>query len=138
MNTNSFKADILLLITAIIWGAAFVAQRVGMDYMGPFTFNAVRFALGAIALLPLIYRIDREKKRDGTYQEVDSGSFFKGSLIAGGALFLGATLQQWGLIYTTAGNAGFITGLYVVFVPILGLFSSRKPDCLPGLGQCWP
>ncbi len=70
MNTKSFKADILLLITAIIWGAAFVAQRVGMDYVGPLTFNAVRFALGAVALLPLICRLDAEKKRDGTYQEV--------------------------------------------------------------------
>ncbi|NDV24155.1 DMT family transporter [Desulfovibrio sp. JC022] len=126
MNTKSFKADILLLITAIIWGAAFVAQRVGMDYMGPLTFNAVRFALGAAALIPLIQRIDREKKKDGTYQEVDKRSFFKGSLIAGGALFLGATFQQWGLVYTTAGNAGFITGLYVVFVPIMGLFFKQK------------
>ncbi|TIH14631.1 DMT family transporter [Marinifilum sp. JC120] len=126
MSTKSFKADILLLITAIIWGAAFVAQRVGMDYMGPLTFNAVRFALGAAALLPLIQRIDREKKKDGTYQEVDKGSFFKGSLVAGGALFLGATFQQWGLVYTTAGNAGFITGLYVVFVPIMGLFFKQK------------
>lgn len=132
MNTKSFKADILLLITAVIWGAAFVAQRVGMDYMGPLTFNAVRFALGAAALLPLIQRIDREKKKDGTYQEVDKRSFIKGSLIAGGALFLGATFQQWGLVYTTAGNAGFITGLYVVFVPIMGLFSSRKQACLLG------
>ncbi|WP_432738728.1 DMT family transporter [Maridesulfovibrio sp. FT414] len=126
MNTRSFKADILLMITAIIWGAAFVAQRVGMDYMGPLTFNAVRFALGTIALLPLIMRIDRDKKRDGTYQEVDFPSFIKGSLLAGGALFMGATLQQWGLVYTTAGNAGFITGLYVVFVPIFGLFFRQK------------
>ncbi len=126
MSTKSFKADILLMITAIIWGAAFVAQRVGMDYMGPLTFNAVRFALGTFALIPLIQRIDREKKRDGTYQEVDMSSFMKGSILAGGALFLGATFQQWGLVYTTAGNAGFITGLYVVFVPIFGLFFKQK------------
>ncbi|WP_415719191.1 DMT family transporter [Maridesulfovibrio sp.] len=126
MNTKSLKADMLLLITAIIWGAAFVAQRVGMDFMGPLTFNAVRFALGAAALVPLIKRIDREKKKDGTYLEVDKKSFIKGSLIAGGALFMGATFQQWGLVYTTAGNAGFITGLYVVFVPIMGLFFKQK------------
>lgn len=126
MNTRSFKADILLLITAIIWGAAFVAQRIGMDYMGPLTFNAVRFALGALALIPLIQRMDREKKHDGTYQEVEISSFVKGSILAGGALFLGATFQQWGLVYTTAGNAGFITGLYVVFVPIFGLFFKQK------------
>lgn len=126
MNTRSLKADILLLITAIIWGAAFVAQRVGMDYVGPLTFNAVRFALGSLALLPLIRRLDREKKKDGTYLKTDSRNFIKGSLIAGGALFMGATLQQWGLVYTTAGNAGFITGLYVVFVPIFGLFFKQK------------
>ncbi|WP_320171507.1 DMT family transporter [Maridesulfovibrio sp.] len=126
MNTKSLKADILLLITAIIWGAAFVAQRVGMDYVGPLTFNAVRFALGAAALLPLIVRLDKERRKDGTYQKVDPKSFVKGCLIAGGALFMGATLQQWGLVYTTAGNAGFITGLYVVFVPIFGLFFKQK------------
>ncbi|CCO23075.1 DMT family transporter [Maridesulfovibrio hydrothermalis] len=126
MTDRSLKADILLLITAIIWGAAFVAQRVGMDYMGPLTFNAVRFALGAVALLPLIYSLDREKKKDGTYRKVELGSFLKGSLIAGGALFLGATFQQWGMVYTTAGNAGFITGLYVVFVPVFGLFFKQK------------
>ncbi len=135
MNTKSLKADILLLITAVIWGAAFVAQRVGMDYMGPLTFNAVRFALGAAALLPLIMRIDGAKKKDGTYQQVDKSSFIKGSLVAGGALFLGATFQQWGLVYTTAGNAGFITGLYVVFVPIMGLFFKQKTGLPTWIGS---
>ncbi|WP_291330024.1 DMT family transporter [Desulfovibrio sp. UCD-KL4C] len=126
MQSKNLKADLLLLITAMIWGAAFVAQRVGMDYVGPFTFNAVRFALGAAALLPLIHRLDREKKKDGTYKKLDIKLFLTGGIIAGSALFLGSTLQQWGLVYTTAGNAGFITGLYVVFVPILGLFVKQK------------
>ena len=126
MKGKNFKADILLLITAIIWGASFVAQRVGMDYVGPLTFNAVRFALGSCALFPLIYYMDREKKKDGTYEKIDMSSFFRGSVIAGSALFFGATLQQWGIIYTTAGNAGFITGLYVVIVPIVGLFIGQK------------
>ncbi len=126
MQSKNIKADVLLLITAMIWGAAFVAQRVGMDYVGPFTFNAVRFALGAFALFPLIHRLDSEKKKDGTYKKLDINQFFKGSLIAGLALFLGSTLQQWGLVYTTAGNAGFITGMYVVFVPIMGLLFKQK------------
>ncbi|SMF24229.1 DMT family transporter [Desulfovibrio gilichinskyi] len=126
MQSKNLKADVLLLITAMIWGAAFVAQRVGMDFVGPLTFNAVRFALGAVALLPLIHRLDREKKKDGTYKKLDIKQFFIGGIIAGSALFLGATLQQWGLVYTTAGNAGFITGLYVVFVPIMGLFFKQK------------
>ncbi|SDK47465.1 Permease of the drug/metabolite transporter (DMT) superfamily [Maridesulfovibrio ferrireducens] len=126
MQSKNIKADVLLLITAMIWGTAFVAQRVGMDYVGPLTFNAVRFALGAIALLPLVYRMDREKKKDGTYKKLDMNQFFKGSLITGVVLFLGASLQQWGIVYTTAGNAGFITGLYVVIVPIMGLFFKQK------------
>lgn len=126
MQSKNLKADVLLLITAMIWGAAFVAQRVGMDYVGPLTFNAVRFALGAVALFPLIHRLDREKKKDGTYKKLDIRQFFIGGIIAGSALFLGSTLQQWGLVYTTAGNAGFITGLYVVFVPIIGLFFKQK------------
>ncbi|OEU68933.1 MAG: hypothetical protein BA863_11370 [Desulfovibrio sp. S3730MH75] len=134
MQSKNIKADVLLLITAMIWGAAFVAQRVGMDYVGPLTFNAVRFALGALALLPLIHRLDSEKKKDGTYKKLDMNQFFKGSLIAGLALFLGSTLQQWGLVYTTAGNAGFITGMYVVFVPIMGLFFKQKTGLPTWLG----
>lgn len=80
MDAKSFKADILLTITAVIWGAAFVAQRVGMDYMGPLTFNATRFILGSAALVPLIMRIDRERKKDGTYQNVNMPEFIRGSL----------------------------------------------------------
>ena len=134
MQSKNLKADVLLLITAMIWGAAFVAQRVGMDYVGPLTFNAVRFALGAAALLPLIHRLDREKKKDGTYKKLDIKQFLTGGVIAGSALFLGSTLQQWGLVYTTAGNAGFITGLYVVFVPILGLFVKQKTGLATWIG----
>ncbi len=126
MSAKSIKADLLLLTTAIIWGAAFVAQRVGMDYVGPLTFNGARFALGAAALLPLIYRQDSEKKQEGSHIPADLRQLATGGTIAGIALFAGATLQQWGLVYTTAGNAGFITGLYVVLVPILGLFWKQK------------
>lgn len=124
MRQGTIKADILLLITATIWGFAFVAQRVGMDYVGPFTFNAVRFALGSLSLIPLILLL---QKRQESHAETKRKSSFKGGLLAGVALFAGASLQQAGLVYTTAGNAGFITGLYVVIVPILGLFWRQRP-----------
>jgi len=131
MKQGTLKADCLLLITAMIWGFAFVAQRVGMDYVGPFTFNAVRFALGSLSLIPLILLL---KKRQSKPQSRGNISVLKGGLLAGVALFAGASLQQAGLVYTTAGNAGFITGLYVVIVPILGLFWRQRPHTGTWLG----
>jgi len=113
----SLQADLLLLLTATIWGFAFVAQRMGMAHVGPFTFNGVRFALGALALLPLIAR----HRAGGWRPALPLRTVLKGGGAAGAALFIGASLQQVGLVYTTAGNAGFITGLYVVIVPLLGL-----------------
>lgn len=118
MNIRTLQSDALLLLTAIIWGFAFVAQRVGMEYVGPFTFNGVRFALGGLSLLPLLY-INRKPAM--TLQNNSLKPAIFGGLLAGGALFIGASLQQVGIIYTTAGKAGFITGLYVVLVPIMGL-----------------
>jgi drug/metabolite transporter (DMT)-like permease len=122
MNSSTARANILLLLTAMIWGAAFVAQRVGMDHMGPLTFNAVRFALGSAALLPLISWL--EKRR--TVSPPPLSTLMRGGMLMGLALFLGAWLQQFGLCYTTAGKAGFITGLYVVFVPLIGIFLGQR------------
>jgi drug/metabolite transporter (DMT)-like permease len=125
---TTYKADSLLMLTAIIWGGAFVAQRVGMDYVGPLTFNGVRFALGAFTLLPLALRGNKNK---GTGQDLDNNFSSKQAILGGGlaglVLFAGASLQQVGLIYTTAGKAGFITGLYVVIVPILGMLWKQWP-----------
>lgn len=131
MKQGTLKADCLLLITAMIWGFAFVAQRVGMDYVGPFTFNAVRFALGSLSLIPLILLL---QKRQPQPQAQTNKPFLKGGLLAGVALFAGASLQQAGLVHTTAGNAGFITGLYVVIVPILGLFWRQRPHAGTWIG----
>jgi len=122
MNSRTTRANILLLLTAMIWGAAFVAQRVGMDHMGPLTFNAVRFALGSAALLPLIAFLDKKR----TVAPPPFSTLLKGGVLMGLALFLGAWLQQFGLCYTTAGKAGFITGLYVVFVPLIGIFLGQR------------
>ena len=128
MKSGTIKSDALLLITAIIWGFAFVAQRVGMDYVGPFTFNGIRFAIGSLSLLPLVMlgRGERTSSRD-----ILPPAGLKTILLGGGALglalFSGASLQQIGLVYTTAGKAGFITGLYVIIVPILGLIWRQQP-----------
>lgn len=134
MNTQNrlLQSDSLLLVTALIWGFAFVAQRVGMNYVGPFTFNGIRFALGCLVLLPLLWR-----NLNRTVPKADQAgrkTLLGGGALAGVVLFAGASFQQVGLVYTTAGNAGFITGLYVVIVPLLGLFQRRRPGRETWLG----
>ncbi len=109
MKSKHLWADLALLFVAIIWGGAFVAQRLGMTMVGPFTFNAARFALGGFVLLPFVLRA-RHRDQAATWWD---------GIVLGGLLFGGSTLQQIGLIYTSAGKAGFITGLYVVLVPLL-------------------
>ncbi len=112
------RADLLLLITAIIWGFAFVAQRIGMSHMGPFTFNAIRFSLGALSLVPFWL----VRRRKGTTDPSFSiKKFGLPVVLTGLVLFAGSSLQQVGLVGTTAGKAGFITGLYVILVPLLAL-----------------
>ena len=124
MKLTSRKANLLLMIAAVIWGFSFVAQRVGMRYVGPLTFNGVRFALGAAALIPLL--MWERKNGPKAVGGGDRALVLKGGVVAGLVLFMGATLQQYGVVYTTAGKAGFITGLYVVFVPLLGLLVGQK------------
>ena len=128
MKSGIVKSDALLLTTAIIWGFAFVAQRVGMDYVGPFTFNGIRFAIGSLSLLPLVI-LSRDEQKPS--RNILASAGLKTILLGGGALglalFSGASLQQIGLVYTTAGKAGFITGLYVIIVPILGLIWRQQP-----------
>lgn len=127
MKNKELRSSILLLLTAAIWGFAFVAQRIGMDYLGPFTFNAIRFALGSISLIPVIYFLGNGKK-NRKQDKISRKRLIIYGMIAGSVLFTGATLQQIGLKYTTAGNAGFITSLYIVIVPILGLFLRQRSN----------
>lgn len=116
------------MLTALIWGSAFVAQRVGMNYVGPLTFNGVRFALGALVLLPLMrWRNQYTRSKDRIHQTNVAWHGLWGGGLAGLMLFSGATLQQVGLVYTTAGKAGFITGLYVIIVPMMGWFLGHRP-----------
>jgi len=113
------KAIAMLWLTAAIWGFAFVAQRAGMVHVGPFIFNGLRFLLGSLSLLPLIFWLNhREKKK----VLLISPGLFRGGLAAGIVLFVAASLQQAGIVYTQAGKAGFITGLYVLIVPAIGIF----------------
>lgn len=115
--SKSAQSNLLLLITAAIWGMAFVAQRVGMDHLGPFAFNGARFALGTISLIPVYFIFRRMSGNNDT----SAFTLIQYGVIAGIFLFFGASFQQVGIQYTTAGKAGFITGLYIVFVPIAGL-----------------
>ena len=120
-----WKYDLLLILTACIWGSAFVAQRIGMRYIGPFFYNGIRFAIGSLFLVPLwIYRAHQTHRNRRSRHS--SASLLLGGLAAGAVLFLGASLQQIGIVYTTAGKSGFITGLYVILVPIMGLAWGQK------------
>ena len=120
MKNQTCKSNILLLFAAIIWGFAFVAQRVGMEYVGPFTFNGVRFAIGSLSLIPLMIYFNNTKYRKS--KSLNLKNVYIAGFLAGLLLFLGSSFQQVGLIGTTAGKAGFITGLYIVIVPICGIF----------------
>lgn len=123
------KSNILLLITAAIWGSAFVAQRVGMDYIGPFTYSGVRFLIGGLALIPVAMWIRRWQAKQAlgnAEKHENSKGLLRASLICGVVLFGGVTLQQIAMVYTTAGKGGFITSLYIVLVPIMGLAFKQK------------
>lgn len=114
---ETMHSNLMLLMAAAIWGMGFVAQRLGMDHMGPYTFNGLRFLLGALSLLPLLLWLRvRQPSHPAPVK-----SLLTGGLLAGGVLFAAATLQQVGLLYTTAAKAGFITGFYIIIVPLLGL-----------------
>ncbi|EQB2604811.1 DMT family transporter [Aeromonas salmonicida] len=117
------RSNMMLLMAAAIWGLGFVAQRLGMDHMGPYTFNGLRFLLGAASLLPLLWWL---KSRQPAGQSDDRRLLLTGGLLAGAVLFSAASLQQVGLLYTTAAKAGFITGLYIILVPVIGLALRHK------------
>lgn len=117
----------MLLLTAFIWGTAFVAQSVGMDYLEPFTFNGVRCLIGAIALLPCIWFFNRGKEKENKINDENAKrDLIKGGIACGILLFAASSLQQIGLVYTAAGKAGFITAFYIVLVPVFGIFLHKK------------
>lgn len=150
MNTQKMplKNSLCLLLAATIWGIAFVAQSVGMEYVGPFTFNGVRSLIGAAVLVPVIFLLNRSKdtastaadspaaefpatgaKNADTSSPYNSRDLWIGGIACGIALFAASNFQQFGIKYTTVGKAGFITACYIVIVPIIGLFLKKK--CSP-------
>ena len=130
MNQQNIKIKslILLFLTAVIWGIAFVAQSVGMEYVKPFTFNGVRCLLGGVVLLPVIYVFSKKKTTEEKKTE-DKNALWLGGTLCGLCLCAASCFQQIGLQYTTAGKAGFLTALYIVLVPMIGIFFKKK--CSP-------
>lgn len=129
---KQLRANLLLLLTAMIWGAAFVAQSVSMDYVGPFTFLCTRSILGGVVLLPVIAVMGKRKQEKSAEKSESRRILFLGGICCGIMLFIGSALQQVGIQYTTAGKAGFITAMYMVLVPICGLFFGKRPG-----GKTW-
>ncbi len=122
-------ARLMLLLTAFIWGSTFVAQRISTDTIGPFSYNMIRFFIGSLALLPVMSFF-----KDSIPTRKAALPFWMAAALAGFFLFAGASLQQIGLAGTTASKAGFITALYIVFVPIIGLFLGHRLPYLAILG----
>ncbi len=125
---KNIKGELMLILTAVIWGTSFVSQKLGMNYVEPFTFGASRFLLGALVLIPVILIFDRSNNKNNAKANDDAYSrkdLITGGILCGSALFLGASFQQIGIVYTTAGKAGFITALYIVLVPLFGLFMKK-------------
>ncbi|MBQ7535563.1 MAG: DMT family transporter [Stomatobaculum sp.] len=127
-----FLGSVLLLVTAVIWGCAFVAQSVAMDFVKPFTFCAARFVLSGTALVPFLLIRKRMGFDDGCSIRSGRGrarfrTALTGGMICGCFLFLGSILQQIGIQYTTTGKAGFLTALYIILVPIYSTFLGKKP-----------
>ncbi|HEY1027583.1 MAG TPA: DMT family transporter [Pseudomonas sp.] len=123
MRSQALRADLLMLITAMIWGSVFVAQQLGMENIGPFLYSGLRFMLASLVLIPVIVLMQRRKRKPAPST---SRGLILGGVIMGLALATGINLQQVGLMFTTVTNSGFITGLYVIVVPLLGLFIGQK------------
>lgn len=142
MYHSEAKGTIFLLITALIWGSAFVAQSIGMDYIGPFTFSAARDVIAIIVLMPVIL-LFTDKRDNGTYPPIWQQLKPDAVTLTGGAwcgltLGIADTLQQVGISMTTAGKAGFITAIYIVLVPLMGFFIGRKVSRIIVFCVSWP
>ena len=119
---TDMRDDLILLLTDFIWGLAFVYQRSGMDHIGPITFTFGRFLIGALAIVPLWYVMEKPKQIFA-FNKINRNAALLGLVLTSGML-----LQQWGMVYTTAGRAGFLTGVYLIFVPLIGLFFRNKTE----------
>lgn len=125
---QQIKSSLILLLTATIWGVAFVAQSVGMEYIGPFTFNAIRCVLGAMVLIPVILVL-KKKKETGTenQEKEDKKTLWMGGIACGVILCIASNLQQFGIMEASVGKSGFFTALYIVMIPVIGIFIGKRP-----------
>lgn len=130
---KKIKYSLMLFLTAVIWGIAFSAQSAGMEYVGGFTFNCVRSLIGAVALIPVIFLMRRRRTAEER-KDTDKGKLLQGGICCGILLCVASNLQQNGIRYTTVGKAGFITALYIVLVPLFGLFLHKKVGKLVWVG----
>lgn len=128
MNRFILRQSFLLFLTSVIWGVAFVAQSAGMAYVGPFTYNGVRSVLGGLVLLPCIVLLDRVRgiAKNNANGIQNRNQLFLGGLSCGLILFAASSFQQFGIQYTSVGKAGFITAMYILLVPIMGIFIHKK------------
>lgn len=129
---NKLRGSLAILVATVIWGSAFIAQSVGMDYIGPFTFQTMRSVLAVPFLIVVIFLIERNPAK--SIEKWMQPELWKAGLPCGIALFIAAGLQQMGIVHTTAGKAGFITAMYIVLVPILGIFLHKKPPITSWIG----
>ncbi len=126
---GNLLGSLCLLLAAFVWGVAFVAQTEGMEYVGPFTFQGLRFIIAVIVLLPVMFVTDSIKKKQGTYVPLTKEQkvyHIKAGIICGLVLTVASNVQQFGLQYTTAGKGGFITAMYILFVPLMGIFMKKR------------
>lgn len=137
MGKVHVKSSLMLLAAALIWGVAFVAQSVGTEYVGPFTFNAIRSLIGGVVLIPCIFLLNRKNGKNGGASapqehksagetEKNPRDLILGGVCCGVCLCVASNLQQIGISYTTVGKAGFITAMYIILVPLLGIFLKKK------------
>ncbi len=127
MNKQKLKGNFLLLLTAVVWGASFIAQSKGVEEISPVAFNGIRSTLGGVVLLPVIWFLDFNKKKNGkAVQKIDK-TLLLGGITCGILLCAATTLQTAGMVYTSPGKSGFITALYMVLIPIINLFFGKKP-----------
>ena len=124
MNKREMTGNILLTVTAIIWGIAFVAQSVGMQYVGPFTYQSIRSLIGFIVMIPVVMIFG--KKGDLQTPE-QKKRLLESGLVCGIIFTVASNLQQYGIQYTTVGKAGFLTALYMILVPVISIFLKKKP-----------
>ncbi len=128
---KKLRGSIFLLLATIIWGSAFVSQSVAMDHIGPFSFQAIRSIIAVLGLMPVIWLLDKRKDKGASFvQKWTDKKLWKAGILCGIPLFLACNLQQVGLVDTDAGKSGFLTAMYIVIVPIFGLFLRKKASIM--------